>query len=413
MSELPSPAHSVTTFIARQPIFDRRDRVFAYELLFRNSPDNYFPGTEADLASSQNLENSLMTFGLETLTAGRRAFVNVSRGVLLDELYTLLPTDRTVIELLETVEPDADVVEACRRLKRQGYQLALDDFAYRAEMESLLDLADVLKLDFRAPAEVRAEALKRAQGRNLDLLAEKVETRAERDEAEQLGFRYFQGYYYCRPEMLATRTIAPGKLNYLQLLGEINAPEVQFERVEQVIRREVALSVRLLRYLNSAGFGWRYEVKTIEQAIRLLGIRPLQKWASLMAVIALADGKPPELVVTALVRARLAELLAGPLKLAGRELELFLVGLLSVMDAVMDRPLEELLASMAVSREIAGALLRSGPPLGPALRLVVARQQGDWLTSETQARELGTEPTEVHRAYGEAITWAMDVAGAA
>ena len=180
-----------------------------------------------------------------------------------------------------------------------------------------------------------------------------------------------------------------------------------------MIRREPALSVRLLRYLNSAGFGWRYEVKTIEQAVRLLGVRPLRKWASIMAVVALADGKPPELVVTALIRARLAELLAAPFRLLGRELELFLVGLLSVMDAVMDRPLADLLTSMTVSPEIASALLRTEPPLGPVLRLVVAQERAEWPTVERLSRDLGAAAPPIARVYAEAATWAHGVAATA
>ncbi|MEO8451058.1 MAG: HDOD domain-containing protein [Gemmatimonadota bacterium] len=403
-------ANTVDSFIARQPIFDRYDAVFGYEILFRSGPENFFSAADPELASGQALETSLMTFGLDLLAGNAQVFINVSRRVLLGGLWQLFPPGRTVIELLETIEPDADVLEACRLIKERGYRLALDDFVYRNEFEPLVALADIIKLDFRQDAARRRETLSRVQHRGAALLAEKVETKAERVEAQALGYQYFQGYYFCRPEMRQVRTLAPSRLSFLRLLGEISTDDIGFERVETIIRQEVALTVRLLRYLNSAGFGWRYEVKTIEHAIRLLGARPLKRWASLIAVVSLAEGKPPELVITALARARLAELLAPVTGQPGHELELFLIGLLSVMDAVMDQPLSVVTASMSVSPAIEGALLRKEPPFGPVLELITAQERGDWTTVEKHALALGVELEEVQRAYKDAAGWAAEVA---
>ncbi|MEZ4457924.1 MAG: HDOD domain-containing protein, partial [Gemmatimonadales bacterium] len=365
-------------FIARQPILDLQQLVSGYEILYRSGPENRFCSTDIDLASTQGLERTIMSFGFDELTAGRFAYLNLSRQVLLGELYTLLPADRSVIELLETVDPTPEVVAACRRLKDAGYRLALDDFVYRPGFDPLLEIADVVKIDFRVPEARTAQALDRASRHGAALLAEKVETLEERVEAEKLGFELFQGYFFCRPEMMTNSTPSPSRANYLRILREVGQREVDFERVEGIIRQEFAFAVRLLRYLNSAGFGWRYQVETINHALRLLGVRQLKKWVSAVATVGLAEGKPTELVTTALLRARLAELLAVPAGLDKADLELFFSGLLSVMDAVMDQPLDRVIGSMGVSPEVAAGLLRREPPFGPVLDLVVAQERGDW-----------------------------------
>ena len=400
-------------FIARQPIFDRCSAVAGYELLFRSGPENRFPTMDTDLAASQGLERALMSFGFDSITDSKPAFVNLSRRVLLSELYTLLPPERSVIELLETVEPDADVIAACGRLKDNGYRLALDDFVYRPGFDPLLDLADFVKIDFRNEASRAPATVDRLKGRPPRLLAEKVETLGERVLAERLGFELFQGYFFCKPEMIAGKAIGPSKANYLRLLREVGQGEVEFDRVESVIRQEVAFSIRLLRYLNSAGFGWRYEVETINHALRLLGVRQLRKWVAAVATIGLAEGKPTELLVTGLLRARLAELLAEPAGLGRADLDLFFAGLLSVMDAVMDQPLDQVVASMGASPELTAGLLRREPPFGPVLDLVVAQEQGDWSRLEDLAGRLGMPTADVQEAYRSASNWAASLVKAA
>lgn len=400
-------------FIARQPIFDRCSAVAGYELLFRSGPENRFPTMDTDLAASQGLERALMSFGFDSITDSKPAFVNLSRRVLLSELYTLLPPERSVIELLETVEPDADVIAACGRLKDNGYRLALDDFVYRPGFDPLLDLADFVKIDFRNEASRAPATVDRLKGRPPRLLAEKVETLGERVLAERLGFELFQGYFFCKPEMIAGKAIGPSKANYLRLLREVGQGEVEFDRVESVIRQEVAFSIRLLRYLNSAGFGWRYEVETINHALRLLGVRQLRKWVAAVATVGLAEGKPTELLVTGLLRARLAELLAEPAGLGRADLDLFFAGLLSVMDAVMDQPLDQVVASMGASPELTAGLLRREPPFGPVLDLVVAQEQGDWSRLEDLAGRLGMPTADVQEAYRSASNWAASLVKAA
>jgi EAL and modified HD-GYP domain-containing signal transduction protein len=396
-------------FIARQPILDCHNAISAYELLFRSGPENRFAGTDVDVASSQGLERALMSFGFDELTDGKLAFVNLSRRVLLSELYTLLPPDRSVIELLETVAPDSDVIGACLRLKKNGYRLALDDFVYQPSMDPLLDLADLVKIDFRQSESRSATTVARATRSGAKLVAEKVETHGERVEAERLGFDLFQGYFFCQPEMRSNRVPSPSRANYLRLLREVGQRDLEFDRVESIIRQEVAFSLRLLRYLNSAGFGWRFQVETIGHALRLLGVRQVQKWVSAVATVGLAEGKPSALMTTALLRARLAELLAQPVGLDKADLQLFFGGLLSVMDAVMDLPLEQVVGSLGVSPELAAGILRHEPPFGPVLDLVVAQERGEWDRMESLAGQLGAPPAQVQEAYQAASSWATSL----
>jgi c-di-GMP-related signal transduction protein len=367
-------------YVARQPILDGDHQLFGYELLFRSGPDNFFfPGTDPDQSSMENIEKSISGFGLDTLIGDRWAFVNVGRRVLVEDRYALLPPTQTVIEVLETVEPDDEVVAACQRLKGRGYTLALDDFVSAPKWEPLLALADIVKIEFRdGEPVVGSKEARRLRRLGLTLLAEKVETEADANRAAESGFSYFQGFYFCRPQMMQTGDPQPDKLDLLGFLSEIHREDVSFEKLENLLRMEATLSARLLRYLNSAGFGWRYEVTSIHQAIRLLGLRPLRKWASLVAVRSMAESKTDELLVTALVRAHFAERLGNLAGLPNSDLEPFLVGLLSLMDAIMDRPLPGILGQLAFSDPIRSALLRHAGDWGLVLTLVEAFERADW-----------------------------------
>ena len=291
-------------FIARQPILDADQKVFGYELLYRAGPENIFPGIDADAASSQTIHDSVATFGLDALAPMKLAFVNVARRVLTEHLYSILPTQRVVLELLETVKPDAEVVEACKELKRSGYLLALDDYVEDADYAPLIEMADFIKVDFLTTSTAKRQELVTLYGSRVHLLAEKVETVEEFREGMRLGFEYFQGFYFCTPEMISRKEIPAFKLNYLQLIQEVSRLELDFDRLEEIIKGDVSLSVRLLRMLNSAAFGYKGRVRSVKGALTLLGEATVKKWATMLAIGELGEDKPAELVVTCLVRAR-------------------------------------------------------------------------------------------------------------
>ena len=401
---------TVDIFAARQPIFDRDLRVVGYELLYRQGNRNQFDAIDPDVASAQLLEHMLLGFGMHSLTRERFAFVNMTRHMLTHQLYSLLPAQRSVLELLETVRPDAEVIAACARARSQGYKLALDDFRYRPEYEPLLAMADIIKVDFREHTGAERVALaQRLRSTSAMLLAEKVESHQDVQHARELGFTLFQGFFFARPEMMRAKDRSPARLTYLQLLRAVNRPETDFAEVERLVQQDVALSLKLLRYLRSAHFVG-HDVGSIRQALLTLGEHGMRRWAALVAVMGLGQGKPSELVVMALTRARFAELIAPALGQQGHELEMFLTGLLSLADALTDQPLAEALAPLGLSVPIRQAILEHGPPFGEGLVLARIWEQGDWDAAPACLERLGLSEEAVQSTYADAVLWAEDVA---
>ena len=336
-------------FIARQPIFDKRLRLFAYELLFRGGPQNVFQPSEH--ASATVIADSITLFDLRMLTGNARAFVNIDELALRLGAARLLPADRIVVEILETVQPSEENVKLCRELRDAGYLLALDDFIDPPGMEPLVQLAHFLKVDFQLLDEGGRERLARKYGdRNISLLAEKVETERELSEARHLGFGFFQGYFFCRPSMIETRNIPGNKLIHLQLLTAVAAPELSYGAIEELLKQEPALLYRLLRYLNSPVLGLRGDVRSVRHALTLLGEEEFRRWVSIFAIVAMSGGKPPELVRTALTRAYFCEEFSATAGLASQKATLFLMGLLSITDALLDRPIVEVLRVLPVTQ---------------------------------------------------------------
>jgi EAL and modified HD-GYP domain-containing signal transduction protein len=400
----------VENFVARQPILDASKRVFGYELLFRSGPENVFRGGDGDLASSTVIQQSLLVFWWDALLAGKKGFVNVTRKILLQELYAFLPKSHTVVELLETVEIDDEVLRACKALKRAGYELALDDVSFGPQHEPLLPLVDILKIDFMTTTPEQQKAIaERCRGSSIRLLAEKVETQEVFHRAQDLGYELFQGYFFCRPEMVTQKDIPSSKLSYVRFLQEIHRPEIDYKRLEQVFKQDVALSLKLLRYLNSAAFGFRQTVKSIRDGLVLLGERPLKKWASLAAFSHLASDKPTELVVTGLLRARMCELIGPTLGLRDRELDLFLVGMFSVLDALLDKPLPELLAPLSISSNVKGTLLGEETELSAVYRLAHACASANWEEVNRLADRVPGGAQALAEMYRQSAAWASQV----
>jgi EAL and modified HD-GYP domain-containing signal transduction protein len=406
-----APTHDC--FVARQPILDGRRQVYGYELLFRSGRAGPFAHSDGTDASLRLIGNTLSVFGLDAITAGKRAFINFTRDVLVGDHAFLLPPERTVVEMLETVEPDDEVLDACRRLKRAGYLLALDDYVGDPGADPLLALADVVKVDFRGISPDQRGVLARRLARHkVRLLAEKVETWEEWREAAELGYHYFQGYFFCRPETLSRQALSPSRASYLRLVEELNRGEIDIARVERVIKREAPLALKLLSYTNSALFGCGGRFRSIRHAVLLLGPANLRRWAGVTAVTGLCDGKPHELLVTCVTRARFCELLAGRAALGLSGPDLFLTGLMSLIDALLDRPLEDVLAQFAVPEPVRDGLLNGGSPAGRACELARACEGGDWALIEKAANGLGVPLAEVAEAYRQAVEWTTEATAA-
>ena len=395
--------------MARQPILTSDEKVFGYELLFRDGVADFFSHPDADAAARSTLSTSML-MGLNVLCDGRRAFVNVTREVLLKDYITLLPSSQTVVEILESVSPDNEVKEACQRLKEAGYLIALDDFGMDDPREPLTDLADIIKVDLRTtPPAQAAELVKRHGPWRCRMLAEKVETQEEFLAAKKAGFVYFQGYFFRRPEMMSTHEIPANQMNYLRMWQAVARPELDIREVEQVIKGEASLCYRLLRYLNSAVFGFGNEIHSIRHALSLLGEREVRRWIRLVATLGAGQGKSSDLVLSALVRGRFCELLSP--NVGAGESDLFLMGLLSLMDAILEIPMARVLENVPVDQESKAVLLGGASRLSPFYQLMLAQESGEWETAHTLARQLHLSESEVAEKYWEAMQWARQVSG--
>jgi c-di-GMP-related signal transduction protein len=396
-------------YLARQPILNRSRELFAYELLFRSSLQNSCEGLNLEIASTSVLDTSFL-IGLEKVTAGRPMFINCPRDFLLRDYVSLFPPKSVVVEILETVEPDQDVVDACRRLKQAGYSIALDDFIDSPEWAPLVDLADIIKVDFRLTDHSEQRALvSRYAGRNIRLLAEKVETQEEFAAGMYMGYSLFQGYFFCRPEMMQQRALPSSKLAYLELLHAATAPEFDVQELALKIKHEPSLTFRLLRYLNSAAFGLRVEVHSVAHALSLLGERELRKWIAVVSVGVLAEGKPDELMTVPLVRGRFCELLAPLAGMPGHASDLFLMGLLSLMDAILDKPLDSILAELPVRREIKDALQAQTGLYWQLLDIAIAHERADWEKVSALVSKIGMNEEIASSLYVSAVDWSTDL----
>ncbi len=393
-------------FLARQPIHDRNGKIFGYELLFRTGLDNYFDYPDQDRASSRVIANSFLLFSIEEMAGGARAFLNFTRHVLVHDFGSVLPREHTVIEVLENVPPDAQVVAACQRLKEQGFLLALDDFVDLPEYAPLVDLADIIKVDFlTCDHACRADFAARFLPQGIRLLAEKVETQEDYEMAKALGYHYFQGYFFSRPVILSRKDIPTAKLPYLRILKETNAPDIDFPKLAEAIQAEVATAYKLLRYINSAFFGLRKPVTSIVQALALLGEREFKKWISLLSLAALATDKPTELLNISLIRGKFCEKAASLLGYGHRNEDLFLMGLFSLLDAILDRPLEDVLAAIPMTDDTRAALLGEEGRLRTLLLLATAMERGDWGALPALTASLAIEEGQLAPLYLEAVQW--------
>ncbi len=405
--------HRNEVFVARQPIFDRRQKVYGYELLFRPHFDSTAAGTASSTASLRVITNSLLSFGVETLLAGARAFINFPEQLLTDERALSLPPSIAVIEILETVKAGPAVIAACRKLRAKGYVLALDDFPQQADYAELAGLVDIIKVDFRATRAAEQEAIVNYYlPRGVQMLAEKVETQEEFQRARKLGYHYFQGYFFARPVVVSRREIPGVKLTYLRILREIHQPELAFRELESVIQCDVSLASKLLRYVNSAIFGWISPVQSIRQALALLGEQEIRNWASLAALHTLAVDKPDELMRMALLRARFCELVAPWGGLAHRKADLFLMGLFSLLDAMLDRPLAEILTEIRLTGEFADTLLgisHPGQPMALIYSLVREYESGNWEAFAAAANQLHVPIEIIPELYLNAVAWSHQI----
>ena len=394
-------------FIARQPIFDWQLNIFGYELLFRNSLDNYFDGTDLDDASSNVIANSFLLFSIEEMTNNSLAFLKATHNSLKNGFINTLPGKAVIIEILQPLIPDPKLHEACRNLKKAGFTLALDDFVYDSNLDEFLEVIDIIKIDaLNTSIEDCQDYADMLLTKGKKLLAVKVETQEMYQRLRAIGFDYFQGYFFSKPAVLSRKDIPANKLKYMQILRQVNAPEVNLNRLSDTIQEEMSIAYKLLKLINSAAFALPRPIHSIKQALTFLGEKEIQKWVSLIALTGIASDKPDELVINSLARGKSCELIAPHVGMLSRAPDLFLMGLFSMLDGLIDRPLQEVLNDLPLAEDLKDALL--GKPGHPrkVLDLVLAQEMGLWRVLTYIADSLRLQENTLQDIYIESIQWA-------
>lgn len=397
-------------YAARQPILNRDKELIGYELLFRDGVDNVFPNIDGDEATTRLIEGSQFNFGLEDLTDNKPAYINFTLETLLKGYPTLLGKDTIVVEILETIQPGKRLLAIVKNLKDKGYTIALDDYIHQPVWRHFYPFIDIIKIDFlSSEAESIKEVIEAIKPfPHIKLLAEKVETHEKYQLALDLGFSYFQGFFFSKPEMVQSKTLPPSEMALAELLYETSSVDLNLKKITEVFERDVNLSYKLLRYSNSAAFKRRAEISTIKQALIVLGSEEIKRFLSLLFAAQVAADKPAELIRLSLTRARFAELLAishGKFRDTGMA---FLTGMMSLMDAILDEEMSSVMNKLPLANDIKVALLKDEGLLASYLRLVKQYEQANWQNANEIQQALGLKPEEVPDAYHDAVNWANE-----
>ena len=394
-------------YVARQPIFNRGRKIFGYELLFRDGTAKYVPGIDGDYATSTVLSNTFFVIGMDNMLGGSRSFINFTQNLLTRKVPLLLPKQTTVVEILEDVRPTPELLDACYEMSRKGYTIALDDFTYTPDLDPLIAMADIIKFDFRLTSlDKIQEYLEQIPRKNqLRLLAEKVETYDEFKQAVDLGFEFFQGYFFSKPELVKGKELPASKIVLLQIVAEVNKPDFDFAKLEKLISPDVSLSYKLLRYINSAFFATAQRIASIKQALVFMGEAEIRRFVSLISLSNLGKGKPPELIRSACIRGKFCELLADATSAPVPASELFTLGIFSLIDAIVDQSMEQVMANLPLSDNIKAALVHRKGILIGYLLLAETYEKGQWDHMTKICDVLNIQEAKLPAIYLKACQW--------
>lgn len=397
-------------YLGRQAIYDTKMSVFAYELLYRSSDENVSGVIDGDQATSSVITNSVAVFGMDKLTEGKRAFINFTKNLILEEMPHVFDNSTIVVEILEDIAPDDAFLEACSTLKKLGYVLALDDYCLNNENMELLKMIDIIKVDFRlTDKEERREIVKRYKKYKIVFLAEKVENEEEYQEAIDAGYKFFQGFFFSKPAVMSTKDFKAQTYNYIKVLEELDADEPNFQVITTVFESDIALSYRLLKLLNSAAFQTNSRIKSINHALVILGLREIRKWVMLMMMRDLGDNRPDELIRLSLIRGKFSELLTGELVHKARKTEAFMVGIFSMIDLLVGQELEMVLSEIPLNMDVKDALLGERNLFSEVLDLAVCYEFANWDDVENIRLKLDIDEEIVINHYVASLDFAAAV----
>jgi EAL and modified HD-GYP domain-containing signal transduction protein len=402
MENIPSDTDNV--FVGRQPIFDHRMKVCGYELLFRAGNDTVANIKNGTNATSEVIINAFLEIGMQNLTDGKQAYINLTRDYLDGTVAIPLEPADVVLEVLEDIKVDDELITSLQHLSAKGFTIALDDFVFKEDKQPLLGIADIVKIDMMS---VEPEALDRnlphLKEYGVKLLAEKIETQQDFESCLALGFDMFQGYFFSKPNVLSGKTLPSNKIAILELVARLQSPKCDFNELEKIISHDVGISYKLMRILNSAYYSTPGKVESIHQALILLGLNTIRNWVTVLALTNITN-KPVALFVNSLQRAKMCMEL-GERTEGTRPDTCFTVGLFSALDAMMDRPIEELLARLPLSEDVIDALTHHEGVMGRLLKIVLDYEHGHWQEVEDQH----IPANELRTIYFASINWASSL----
>ncbi|MFA0057586.1 MULTISPECIES: EAL and HDOD domain-containing protein [Vibrio] len=399
------------TYVARQPILNRNKNTLGYELLFRDGERNAYPAhIESNRATYRLIVENFLSVGLNPSIPSSRCFINFPYQSLIRRLPLSLPKDKVVVEILETCKPTDELLEAVKELYQAGYMIALDDFTSMQEWERFLKYTHIVKLDImQMGLDEACDLVKAHQGKKFSFLAERVETEQEFKQAKEAGFKFFQGYFFSKPEVIKTKYISPEQVIAMELFEEVCKPDVDFQRVESIVAKDVALSYKLLRFVNTMSPRLEVTISSFRQALVYLGQEKLKMFVSLAVASYVSDKKPKELYGLSLQRAQFCQRMSRYQAFEGHTEQAFMIGLFSLLDALLDLSLENLVEQLPLCKSIKVALLRREGPYGILLALEESFEHADWQQIDEHCAELGLNVEQVKTELIEARRWSHTV----
>lgn len=404
-------------FIGRQPIFDQSEKIFAYELLYRNSDLNSFPQIDGDHATMEVLINSFLTIGLDDLSNGRPCFINFTENLLHEPIFDTLDSKHIIIEILENVHITSSLISSIRQLKHKGFRIALDDFVLTQEIlqaKEIFSFVDFIKVDFMGttPSERKdIEVFIKSNHPHIHLLAEKVETRGEFEEAIKAGYHLFQGYFFAKPHIIQGKDIPANLATYFRIIGLISQEHANVSHISDLIERDVSLSFKLLKLINASPS--KNKVKSIKQAVVVLGLTELHKWIYILAMRETMrdelDFSSNGLILSSLFRAKFCELLAKHNRKVNSP-EYFLIGMFSLMDSLLHKPFSQIMQQLPLSDQVIDTLIGYDTEMSDYLNLAVAFDQLDWERIQLFAEKLDLTEEQLRQSYNQAMRWSSQMA---
>jgi len=392
-------------YVGRQPIFDRYNNILGYELLYRRSMNNFYEGNDANKDTAEVINNAFFVMHFNELTEGTKAFINFTESMIVDNVPMLLPKETLIVEILEQSIISQDLIESCIKLKQSGYKIALDDFVFSEQYIPLLDIVDIVKIEFSRVSLFDQRKLLTQYKDKIKFLAEKVETREEYDLALNMGYDYFQGYFFSKPVIVKGKDIAVLNTNIVRIINELYAEEPEFNRISEIIQADLGLSYKLLKVSNTVYFEAKYEIKSIKQAIVRLGISELKRWFNILLVKDIQIIENRDLIKNSIIRAKFMELIALETGFDQEYLDYFMVGMFSSIDVLLNREMKTIVEELPFTQDVKDALLGNDNQINNALNVIIKHEYAQLNELDLEHPIQNISQSRFMELYIEAITW--------